>query len=237
MKALSYSFDFMMRSLIEKEYEFGTTLSPSMKNVDGLLLPPFSEKFKDFVDILSQNTYQLFYDEIKRFVIDQWIRIFNFQGNQNGKTLAEILRDFCNTMETKIASAFGRDATCDLDDADVKEGLEQLVMNMLGGGVLNLMREESPKKEQILNRHIRVLQFLQPEHLEVKECSYWIRITLCLAYVNHPKFDLAIRHLRSMVYCRSPKHMLLCLSEATQTLFSILGSEHSSMNHFRVFEE
>lgn len=171
MKALSYSFDFMMRSLIEKEYEFGTVLSPSMENMDGLVLPPFSEKFKDFVDILSQNTYQLFYDEIKRFVIDQWIRIFNFQGNRNGKTLAEILRDFCNTMETEIASAFERDVTCDLEDADVKEGLEQLVMNMLGGGVLNIMREESPKKEQILNRHIRILQFLQPEHLEVKECN------------------------------------------------------------------
>lgn len=169
LTALSYTFDYLMRSFIEEDCEFATVLAQYTPKQEEMSCPLFSEAFKDFVDLLSQERYQTFYDEIKRFTIENWIAIYNHVGNGHGKTLSELLRNFCNTMETKILVEFGKDVTCELEDGDVKEGFEQLILNMIGGGILNQMITDISKKEMILNKHMRILQFLKPEHLEVKE--------------------------------------------------------------------
>ena len=77
----------------------------------------------------------MFYDEIKGFVIEKWINIYNQIFQVNEKSLAEILRDFCKAMETKIMAAFDRDIDCELEAGDVKEGMEQLIMKwQIAGG-------------------------------------------------------------------------------------------------------
>lgn len=53
-----------------------------------------------------------------------------------------------------------------------------------------------------------------------------------LEYTSNPLFDKAVAKLQGIAACRSPKHMLQCLSEATKILFSVLGSAHSSADDF-----
>lgn len=231
LTALSYCFDYMMRLFLEEEHEFSTGVASYSANETTPFYPPFSEQFKDFIDLLSLHQYQEYYDEIKQFVIEQWIVIYNNVIYQHGKTVAELIRDFCAQMEGRVREAFGKDITVDVEDTEVKEGLEQLLMNMLGAGLLNNLIQKSPKKEMVLNRHIKILQFVQPAHLDVKERVTW-RVFSYVEYVDHPLFQTAMQYIRGIVYCRSPKHMLTCLSECTKTLFSILGSGHSSADDF-----
>ena len=158
----------MMRSFVEENYEYPLAISSYSEKSETPFYPCYSSEFKDFIDLLSQDRYQVFYDEIKGFVIEKWISIYNQIFQVNEKSLAEILRDFCKAMETKIMAAFDRDINCELEAGDVKEGMEQLIMNLVGGGLINALVSSNAKKESILNKHICILQFLQPEHLEVK---------------------------------------------------------------------
>ena len=157
-----------MRSFVEENYEYPLAISSYSEKSETPFYPCYSSEFKDFIDLLSQDRYQVFYDEIKGFVIEKWISIYNQIFQVNEKSLAEILRDFCKAMETKIMAAFDRDINCELEAGDVKEGMEQLIMNLVGGGLINALVSSNDKKETILNKHIYILQFLQPEHLEVK---------------------------------------------------------------------
>lgn len=92
------------------------------------------------------------------------------------------------------------------------------------------MKKNDPK-DQLLDHHIHVLQFLKPEHLDVSESrnqNYYLSVE----YTNHPDFEVAVCQLRSMMFCISPKLQLLCLADTTKTLFQILGEQNSSADDF-----
>ena len=94
-------------------------------------------------------------------------------SNPGGKSVYEMQRDFCNAMEKKIRVECGHDVTCEVENEDIKEGMEQLLTNVLGGGAMMNMIRENSQYGEILNKHVLVLQFLLPEHLDVKKgaCS------------------------------------------------------------------
>ena len=172
--SLSYCFDFLLRSFLQNDNEYYSPLFSFLPQDTLLSDPPFfSDGFKDFVDLLCQPRYAAFYDEIKRFCIDTWIVQYNRVSNPGGKSVCEMQRDFCNAMEKKIRVECGHDVTCEVENEDIKKGMEQLLTNVLGGGAMMNMIRENSQYGEILNKHVLVLQFLLPEHLDVKKgaCS------------------------------------------------------------------
>ena len=251
--ALSYCFDCMMRSFIENDTEPPSLLAsfpPSLPSE--ALLPCYTDGFKDFVDLLSQPKYLSFYTQLKQFCINMWITLYNsidtmssFNPNtisgvspgvsserdEMKKSVWEIQRDFSSTLEKSLKEVCGRDVTCEVENEDIKEGVEQVLTNLLGGCVIHHMIRDSPQAGALLNRHMLVLQFLQPQHMDVNESEFeWVASDV--EYASNPLFTSAVQQLQAIAYCRSPKHMLTCLSKATQVLFSVLGEEHSSADDF-----
>lgn len=93
-------------------------------------------------------------------------------GDGDGKKSAwEVQRDFGSALEKRLKTACGQDVTCEVENEDIKEGVEQVLANLLGGCVLHHMVRDSPQVGAILNKHMLVLQFLQPKHLDVSESA------------------------------------------------------------------
>ena len=257
--ALSYCFDCMMRSFIEKDTESPSLLASFLPvALPEPCLPYYSDGFKDFVDLLSQPAYASFYTQLKQFCINMWISLYNTptspgggfsnpggsfgnagsdftnpsSGESGGKKSAwEVQRDFSSALEKSLKTACGQDVTCEVENEDIKEGVEQVLANLLGGCVLHHMVRDSPQVGAVLNKHMLVLQFLQPKHLDVSE-SASSSAASGVEYVSNPLFATAVQQLQAIACCRSPKHMLTCLSKATQVLFSVLGEAHSSADDF-----
>lgn len=166
---------------------------------------------------MHQPRYSKLYDQLKSFCVSMWIAIYNRFLSSAGSPLFETIREFCGEMESTLVAEFDRDATCELESNDVREGIEQVVLNMLGGGLLMLLAKENEEKEKVVNKSIQVLQFLKPEHLDVHA-----------DYVGNPLFERAVHQLQAVFTCRSPQFMLRCIAESAKTLFAILGSDHSS---------
>ena len=260
--ALSYCFDCMMRSFIEQDTESPSLLASFLPaSLPEPCLPYYSDGFKDFVDLLSQPAYASFYTQLKQFCINMWISLYNTptspgggvsnpggsfgnagsdftnpsSGESGGKKSAwEVQRDFGSALEKSLKTACGQDVTCEVENEDIKEGVEQVLANLLGGCVLHHMVRDSPQVGAILNKHMLVLQFLQPKHLDVSESASSSAVS-GVEYVSNPLFATAVQQLQAIACCRSPKHMLTCLSKATQVLFSVLGEAHSSdyINKYR----
>lgn len=205
-----------MNSFLQRKSEYSSPfLSQPFAHSD--LIPCFSVLFKSFVETMHQPRYSKLYDQLKSFCVSMWIAIYNRFLSSAGSPLFETIREFCGEMESTLVAEFDRDATCELESNDVREGIEQVVLNMLGGGLLMLLAKENEEKEKVVNKSIQVLQFLKPEHLDVHA-----------DYVDNPLFERAVHQLQAVFTCRSPQFMLRCIAESAKTLFAILGSDHSS---------
>lgn len=205
-----------MSSFLQRESEYPSPfLSQPFAFAD--LIPCFSALFKRFVETIRQPRYSKLYDELKSFCISMWIAIYNRFLSSAGSPLSDAIREFCGEMESALVAECDRDVACELEPNDVREGIEQVVLNMLGGGLLMLLAKENEDKEKVVNKSIQVLQFLKPEHLDVRA-----------DYVDNPLFERAVHQLQAVFTCRSPQFMLHCIAESAKTLFAILGSDHSS---------
>ena len=134
LTALAYTFDALMRSFLQQNSEYYSPLVDSSQttSICSDNLPEYEDEFKDFIDLLCQERYIKYYDRIKKFCLDNWISIYNHYVNKNGKSFSEILYDFSTSLGADLERAFGQDIECDLESSDIREGVEQMLMNLVG---------------------------------------------------------------------------------------------------------
>lgn len=136
LTALSYTFDALMRSFLQQNHEFPSPLSRDT-SISDTLLPEYDNEFKDLIDCLCQERYIEYYDRIKKFCLDNWISIY-YNMNKNKTSFNEILHDFSTSLDTDLERAFGQNIECDLESRDIREGIEQMLMNLVGvDGAMN----------------------------------------------------------------------------------------------------
>lgn len=133
LTALAYTFDALMRSFLQQSHEFYSPLitQSQVTFIPNTSLPEYEDEFKDFIDCLCQERYVKYYDRIKKFCLDNWISLFYHYANKNGKSFSEIIHDFSTSLDTDLERAFGQDIECDLESRDIREGIEQMLMNLV----------------------------------------------------------------------------------------------------------
>ena len=209
----AYSFDLFMNSFIEQPREFPSPFCPETPFAADSI-PCFSEGFHQIAALLASDAFSPFYDRFKSFCIALWTEFLSPAASPAGIPLLDRIDAFCQSMAQTLRASFPVSPLEGFAESELAGILQQMLFNLLGGGLLRLIADENREKERLLNSAIHVHQFLGPHHLEIPA-----------DYVDNPRFSRAVEEFRSLCHCRSPRFMLHCLAETSKSLASLLREE------------
>ena len=207
---LSSAFDLFMTSFIDQPREFPSPFCPEAP-FSLSAVPRFSSGFHALASLLCSPALSPLYARFKSFCLALWTDLLHNRDFPAGTALLDRIDAFCQTTTTDLRTGFHVSTIEGTGDAELVGSLQQMIFNLIGGGLLRLIARENRGKERLLNTAIHVHQFLRPQHLEIPA-----------EYVENPRFARAVEEFRSLFQCRSPRFMLRCLAETSKSLASLL---------------
>eukprot|EP00287_Rhodomonas_sp_CCMP768_P003025 CAMPEP_0196738342 /NCGR_PEP_ID=MMETSP1091-20130531/15759_1 /TAXON_ID=302021 /ORGANISM="Rhodomonas sp., Strain CCMP768" /LENGTH=534 /DNA_ID=CAMNT_0042082305 /DNA_START=186 /DNA_END=1787 /DNA_ORIENTATION=+ len=113
------------------------------------------------------------------------------------------------------------------DDDDVAETIDALEAFILGdekvnASVMQSMEVAHAEQDHLLSRRLWCLQFIQPQHLDVKK-----------VHATHPALPLARKMVTRITQVRSPQEKLECIFRAARIIFRMLNEPSSSSSSGR----
>lgn len=199
-----------MTSFIDQPREFPSPFCPEAP-FSLSAVPRFSSGFHALASLLCSPALSPLYARFKSFCLALWTDLLHNRDFPAGTALLDRIDAFCQTTTTDLRTGFHVSTIEGTGDAELVGSLQQMIFNLIGGGLLRLIARENRGKERLLNTAIHVHQFLRPQHLEIPA-----------EYVENPRFARAVEEFRSLFQCRSPRFMLRCLAETSKSLASLL---------------
>lgn len=199
-----------MNAFIEQPREFPSPFCPETPFA-AASVPRFSEGFHEIAALLASPACSSLYDRFKSFCMALWTDFLSASEIPAGTALLDRIDAFCEALARDLRSGFHVSTMEGVPEGEIVGSLQQMLLNLLGGGLLRLIARENRGKERLLNTAIHVHQFLCPQNLEIPA-----------EYVENPRFSQAVEEFRSLFHCRSPRFMLHCLAETSKSLASLL---------------
>eukprot|EP00293_Proteomonas_sulcata_P009259 CAMPEP_0184314058 /NCGR_PEP_ID=MMETSP1049-20130417/70747_1 /TAXON_ID=77928 /ORGANISM="Proteomonas sulcata, Strain CCMP704" /LENGTH=218 /DNA_ID=CAMNT_0026631773 /DNA_START=144 /DNA_END=797 /DNA_ORIENTATION=- len=132
-----------------------------------------------------------------------------------------MVHDFLGAMENPFRS---HKLWKEADDDDIQEVLDALECFVLGNSqvcesVYQSMESELGQKDATLVKRMWCLQFVQPQHLDIKA-----------VHRSHPALSLARKMLHRIQQVRSPQEKMECVFRAARIIFRMLNETAATGN-------
>ncbi|CAG9463441.1 unnamed protein product [Pedinophyceae sp. YPF-701] len=184
-------------------------------------MPPqdAASSFHHFLEKMKNPQASDLVRSIKTFV-NEFEQTKKRKGGSDPESDSKRIQDFFIQMDVAFRShPLWRDCSeAELEAAG--EGLEKYVLTKLHP-LLFATAPEDRERDELLSLHMRGLQFLKPEHLEIPE-----------GHADEDKVAMAARELARMAEYKAPRDKLVCMLNCCRLVADALDAKRSGADDF-----